>query len=104
MAGETIQSVARGERVKRKGRRLFFTSPEALRCFLTPKKLELIRLVRERHPGSISELAALAHRDFKSVYEDVMSLVGTGLVNLRKDKGRRKAPQVADELRLEIAI
>ncbi len=103
-AGETMKSVARGKRVKPKGRRFFFTSPEALRRFLTPKKLELIRLVRERHPGSINELAALAHRDFKRVYEDVMSLVGTGLVDLRKDKGRRKAPQVADELRLEIVV
>ena len=103
-AAETMKSVARGKRVKPKSRRLFFTSPEALRRFLTPKKLELIRLIRERHPGSINELATLAHRDFKRVYEDVMSLVGTGLVDLRKDKGRRKAPQVADELRLEIVV
>ncbi len=103
-AAETMKRVARGKRVKPKGRRLSFTSPEALRRFLTPKKLELIRLIRERHPGSINELAALAHRDFKRVYEDVMSLVGAGLVDLRKDKGRRKAPQVADELRLEIVV
>jgi len=103
-AAETMKSVARGKRVKPKSRRLFFTSPEALRRFLTPKKLELIRLIRERHPGSINELATLAHRDFKRVYEDVMSLVGTGLVNLSKDKGRRKAPKVADELRLEIVV
>lgn len=103
-AAETMKSVARGKRVKPKGRRLFFTSPEALRRFLTPKKLELIRLIRERHPGSINKLAALAHRDFKRVYEDVMSLVGAGLVDLSKDKGRRKAPQVADELRLEIVV
>ncbi len=103
-AAKTMKSVARGKTVKPKGRRLFFTSPEALRRFLTPKKLELIRLIRERHPGSISELATLAHRDFKRVYEDVMSLVGTGLVDLSKDKGRRKAPQVADELRLEIVV
>ncbi len=66
--------------------------------------MELIHLIRERHPGPINELATLAHRDFKRVYEDVMSLVGTGLVDLRKDKGRRKAPQVADELRLEIVV
>ena len=103
-AAETMKRVARGKRVKPKGRRLFFTSPEALRRFLTPKKLELIRLIRERHPGSINKLAALAHRDFKRVYEDVMSLVGAGLVDLSKDKGRRKAPQVADELHLEIVV
>lgn len=103
-AAETMKSVARGKKVKPKGHRLFFTSPEALRRFLTPKKLELIRLIRARHPGSINELATFAHRDFKRVYEDVMSLVGTGLVDLSKDKGRRKVPQVADELRLEIVV
>jgi len=46
-----MKSAARGKRVKPKGRRLIFTSPEALRRFLTPKKLELIRLIRKRRPG-----------------------------------------------------
>ena len=66
--------------------------------------MELIHLIRERHPGPINELATLAHRDFKRVYEDVMSLLGVGLVDLGKDKERRKAPQVADELRLVIVV
>ena len=103
-AAETMESVARGKRVKPKGHRLFFTSPEALRRFLTPKRLEVIRLIRERRPDSINQLAALAHRDFKRVYEDVMSLAGAGLVDLGRDKGRKKIPRVADELRLEIVV
>ena len=103
-AAETMKSVAAGKKVKPKGHRLFFTSPEALRRFLTPKRLELIRLIRERRPGSINELAAFAHRDFKRVYEDIMSLTEAGLIDLAKDKGRKKAPRVADELRLEIVV
>ena len=103
-AAETMKSVAAGKKVRPKGHRLFFTSPEALRRFLTPKKLELIRLVRKRRPSSINELAAFAHRDFKRVYEDIMSLSEAGLVDLAKDKGRKKAPRVADELRLEIVV
>jgi len=103
-AAETMKSVAEGKKVRPKGRRLFFTSPEALRRFLTPKRLELIRLVRKRRPSSISQLAVLAHRDFKRVYEDIMSLSEAGLVDLAKDKGRKKAPRVADELRLEIVV
>jgi predicted transcriptional regulator len=81
-----------------KGHRLFFTSQEALRQFLTPKKLELIRLVRQRHPSSINELAALAHRDFKRVYQDIRSLTDAGLVDLTKNGGRKTTPRVADEL------
>ena len=101
---ETMKSVAEGKKVRPKSHRLFFTSPEALRRFLTPKRLELIRLVRKRRPSSISQLAILAHRDFKRVYEDIMSLSEAGLVDLAKDKGRKKAPRVADELRLEIVV
>jgi len=103
-AVETVKAVSTGKKVKPKGHRLLFTSPEALRRFLTPKKIELIRLIRKRHPNSINELAALAHRDFKRVYEDVMSLREAGLLDLARDKGRKAAPRVADELRLEIVV
>jgi len=103
-AAETMESVARGKRIKPKGHRLFFTSPEALRRFLTPKRLEVIRLIRQRRPDSINQLATLAHRDFKRVYEDVMSLAGAGLVDMGKDKGRRRTLRVADELRFEIVV
>ena len=103
-AAGTMKSVAQRKKVRPKGHRLFFTSPEALRRFLTPKRLELIRLVRKRRPSSINELATLARRDFKRVYEDIISLSEAGLVDLAKDKGRNKAPRVADELRLEIVV
>ena len=103
-AAETMKSVAGSKKIRPKGHRLFFTSPEALRRFLTPKRLELIRLVRKRRPSSISELAVFARRDFKRVYEDIMSLSEAGLVELAKDNGRKKAPRVADELRLEIVV
>jgi len=103
-AAKTAKAVSVGKKVKPKGHRLFFTSPEALRRFLTPKKIELIRLIRKRHPNSINQLAVLAHRDFKRVYEDVMSLTEAGLVALTKDKGRKTAPRVANELRLEIVV
>jgi len=101
---ETVKAVAAGRKVTAKGHRLFFTSPEALRRFLTPKRLELIRLIRKRHPDSINQLAVLAHRDFKRVYEDIMSLTEAGLVDLTKEKGHKTAPRVADELRLEIVV
>lgn len=103
-AAETMKSIAEGKKVRPKGHRLFFTSPEALRQFLTPKRLELIRLIRKRRPSSINELAALARRDFKRVYEDIQSLAQAGLVDLASEKGRKKTPRVADELRLEIVV
>ncbi len=103
-AAKTARAVSAGKKVKSKGRRLFFTNPEALRRFLNPKRLELIRLIRKRRPSSINQLATLARRDFKSVYEDVMSLTETGLLDLTKNGGREAAPRVADELHLEIVV
>ncbi|MGH7772026.1 MAG: hypothetical protein ACREQA_07275 [Candidatus Binatia bacterium] len=103
-AAETMKAVAAGKKVRPKGRRLFFTNPEALRRFLTPRRLELIRLIRQQHPTSINELAAHAQRDFKRVYEDVRLLAEAGLLDLAKDKGRKMVPRVADELRLEIVV
>ena len=103
-AAETMKSVAGSKKIRPKSHRLFFTSPEALRRFLTPKRLELIRLVRKLRPSSINELAVFARRDFKRVYEDIMSLSEAGLVELAKNNGRKIAPRVADELRLEIVV
>lgn len=103
-AATTARAISAGKKVKAKGHRLLFTSLEALRRFLNPKRLEPIRLIRKQHPDSITKLATLAHRDFKKVYEDVMSLTATGLLDLTKNGNRNPAPRVADELHLEIVV
>ena len=103
-AAATMKALAGGKRVRPLRRRQFFTSPQALRSFLTPKRLELIRLIRQKHPASITDLAVLAGRDFKRVYEDVMALANTGLVDLTKHEGNKLSPRVADELRLEVVV
>ena len=103
-AAATMKAVAAGQMVRPKRRRLFFTSPDALRRFLTPKRIDLIRLIRQHHPASIHELATLAQRDFKRVYEDVQTLAEPGLVELSQEGGRKITPRVAEELRLEVVL
>ena len=63
---------------KRRGE--YFEGLEAVRAALTEKRLALVRLVRERKPASVAELARLARRDFKSVYRDVEALRDLGLI------------------------
>ena len=63
-----------------------------------------VKLIRRLQPNSISKLAALAHRDFKRVYEDVISLSEAGLIDLTTDNARKSALRVADDLRLEIVV
>ena len=74
---------------------------------LTARRLELWHLIRDRKPASISSLATLAKRDFKSVYQDVRLLVAVGIVDLHESRGKggkRLVPRsLADTLTLEVA-
>ncbi len=100
------EAMDRGKKTKNL-RGEYFESLDAVRTVLTEKRLELWRLIRDRHPQSISELSKLAARDFKSIHRDVAVLVAVGLVELKKGKGQRgdiqKPTSLADSLTLEVA-
>ena len=84
-----------------------FESLEAVRNVLTEKRISLWRLIRDHEPASILALSKLAKRNFKSVHQDVAVLVTVGLVELKKEKGKRGDTQrpvsLADSLQLEVA-
>jgi predicted transcriptional regulator len=85
-----------------------FTSLEAARNFLTRERLALLHTIRNRHPGSIYELAKMTGRDLKNVQEDVRILEQHGLVQIaERPRGSRKVkvPRVPfEEIALRIAI
>ena len=96
-AGQTVQ--------KRAG--VYFVSVEAMRRVLTEPRLKLLHLIRARRPRSITELAKLAGRDFKNVYDDLRMLAELGLVHLEQCQKPRDQviPTVAYErIQLEIAV
>src|SRR4030067_2876705 len=65
---ETIRKIGKGEKLKPvKEPEVYFTSFEAFRKALTPKRLELLRLIKSKHPSSINELARIAKRDRKDL-------------------------------------
>lgn len=90
---EAFKAAQSGRRPPSKGG-VFFTSLEAVRRLLTGRRMALLHLIRERHPGSIYELARMAGRDFKNVYADLMLLRRYGLVRFppatRAKRARRK--------------
>lgn len=102
----TARKIDRGEKIKEQ-RGEYFESLDAVRNVLTPRRLELWHLIRDGKPASISNLAVLADRDFKSVYQDVRLLVAVGIVDLRETHGKggkRLVPiSLADILTLEVA-
>lgn len=69
-----------------------FSSLKAVRNFLTPKRLELLHLVKTKEPRSIYALAKLAKREFPSVLRDIDLLSRHGLVKLSRSTQSRRGP------------
>ncbi|MCX5786895.1 MAG: MarR family transcriptional regulator [Elusimicrobia bacterium] len=67
-----------------------FTSIEAARNFLSPARLALLRLIKEKDPRSLYALAKLSGRSFPSVFKDIEILRKHGLVKLTRDKQSRR--------------
>lgn len=102
-AGEMIM---RGKAVKpEKG--VYFESLHGFRKALTPKRLELLHIIKERHPRSLQELSRFSGRNMKNIITDVSLLENLGLVDMhRAKKGRKEAvPHVGySRISLEIAV
>jgi len=97
-----------GYRPKKPIRQLSFTNVEEAGRFLTPKRIELMRLIRNHEPESIYALAKLAGRKTANVSKDVKKLKELGLISLTKGKKRnRKVSKPStefDELRIRIPL
>ena len=63
-----------------------------LEC-LTEKRIELIEIIRQRHPNSIRELSRLLDRDVKNVFDDLLLLQKNSFIKLEQ-VGRNKKPEV----------
>ena len=83
----TCEAIDWGEKVK-KETGVYFTSFKAFRKALTPKRLELLHIIKAKKPPSINQLASIAKRDIKNVAEDVKYLAQIGLIEKRRQKGR----------------
>ena len=84
----------------------YFESLEAVRAALTETRLTLLRLIRERKPKSVAELARIAKRDFKAVYRDVEALRGLGLIEAASRRQGASTPlrSKTTEIVLRIAV
>lgn len=102
-----VEEIKEGNIKKGIKKGVYFVNLEAMRRVLTPKRLELLRMIREKHPKSFYELAHISNRDLKNVQEDVNLMARIGLVILHKAKVARKRviPSVEyDSLNLHIPV
>jgi predicted transcriptional regulator len=102
-AKETMKKIERGESV-REQTGVYFSSFEAFRKALTPKRLALLHIIKTAKPKSLHELAEITKRDIKNISQDVKYLEQVGFIE--KQGGRREIKPTInyDRIALEIAI
>jgi predicted transcriptional regulator len=103
-AGAVMKAVMNGESVQPKPPEYNFTSFEAFRKALPVQRFNLLKVIRDKRPESLQELAAITGRDLKNISEDVKVLVEMGLVELNRQNRAKQPHLVCDGIKLEIAI
>lgn len=103
---ETGRSIEKGGPAK-KEKGVYFTSVEAFRKALTPRRLELLRAIKTQRPSSVRNLSKIMERDIKNVSTDIKFLEQVGLVDTKKNTEGEKGitPFVNyDKILFEIAV
>lgn len=83
-AGQDIIRTLEDRSSGKTGKGLYFRNLNVVRKILTEKRLEILKIVKEKEPGSIYELSKILGRDFKNVYTDLKILRKYGLIELTK--------------------
>lgn len=91
-------AIARGE-VKRSpdSPRVWFTSVESFAKVLSHSNQALLRMIREREPHSLDELATLSKRKKSNLSRTLKTMESYGLVELQQGEKRRLVPKVLYE-------
>jgi predicted transcriptional regulator len=100
------KAVEDGKAVK-KDKGVYFTTVEAFRKAITPKRLALLKTIKTEKPSSVRQLSKIAKRDVKNVSTDVKFLEQVGLVDIKKNDKTKKeiTPSVNyDRILFEIAV
>ena len=98
---EAWERAERGELTPENAERhLSFDSLETLARTLTPKRMEMVRHLRQSPAPSVNALAKALGRDYRRVHDDVEVLTGAGLVD--RDGTRLTAPYAAIATRIDL--
>ncbi|MFH1316561.1 MAG: hypothetical protein ABII01_03520 [Candidatus Woesearchaeota archaeon] len=82
-AAEVMEKVKNREYVKPK-EIVSFEDYGVFKRFFSDKRIELLRLIKYKKPKSIYQLAKLAKRNYKNVYDDVKLFEMMGLITSKK--------------------
>ena len=99
-------AVARGQRkLAPQEPRVWFPSTESFAKVLSASNRDLLRMIAEKAPGSLEELAALSGRKKSNLSRTLKTMANYGLVRLeRGPRGRIAAKVVHDRIELELPL
>ena len=99
-------AIARGEhRVAADEPKVWFTSTESFAKVLSAGNRDLLRVIAERAPGSLDELAALTGRKKSNLSRTIKTMAGYGLVRLERGERGRIAPKLThDRIALDLPL
>ena len=99
-------AIARGEhRVAAGEPKVWFTSTESFAKVLSAGNRDLLRVIAERAPGSLDELAQLTGRKKSNLSRTLKTMVGYGLVRLERGERGRIAPKLThDRIALDLPL
>jgi len=97
-------AVARGQRkLGPRDPRIWFPSTESFARVLSAGNRDLLRLISEKSPGSLEELAQLTGRRKPNLSRTLKTMANYGLVRLERGPRGRIAPKLSHD-RIELAL
>jgi len=91
-----MKAVARGERpAPSDGAKPSFNSVDAVARLLTPENRELLAIIRDRKPQSVTELVQMSGRAQPNLTRTLAKMEAAGFIRMKAVGRRRKAPRVA---------
>ena len=99
-------AVARGERRIARGEpKVWFTSTESFAKVLSAANRALLRVIAERSPGSLDELARMTGKAKSNLSRTLRTMEGYGLVQLHRGARGRITPKVRyDRVELDLPL
>jgi predicted transcriptional regulator len=88
---EAWRRTERGNSLEQPIERLYFEDLAAMLKVLTPRRLEVLKVLHRIGPASVRALAGTVKRDYKNVHHDLQMLERVGLVT-RSPDGRLTVP------------
>jgi predicted transcriptional regulator len=72
-------------------------SKQSLEKILTPSRMDLVRVIKEKKPESVGGLSKLVNRPLESVSRDLKILENYGLLSLTQ-VGKQKKPKIEKDI------